>query len=95
MANNFIFLLPLHLYSLPLCSAVERDLAEGADFVMVKPGMPYMDIIRETADLAKVPVAVYQVRQLIVCGIPREGSAFFSQSAWCTRCAITRNRYFV
>ena len=45
-----------------LCSAVERDLQEGADFVMVKPGMPYLDIIRDTADRARVPVAVYQVR---------------------------------
>jgi porphobilinogen synthase len=41
--------------------AVERDLAEGADFVMVKPGMPYLDIVRETADISPVPVAVYQV----------------------------------
>ena len=43
---------------------MDRDLAEGADFVMVKPGMPYLDIIRETADRANVPVAVYQVSQL-------------------------------
>jgi porphobilinogen synthase len=41
--------------------AVDRDVKEGADFVMVKPGMPYLDIIRETADRAGVPVAVYQV----------------------------------
>jgi porphobilinogen synthase len=41
---------------------VERDVAEGADFVMVKPGMPYLDIIRDTADAARgLPVAVYQV----------------------------------
>lgn len=42
-------------------SAVDRDLAEGADFVMVKPGMPYLDVIRDTAERARVPVAVYQV----------------------------------
>ena len=41
---------------------MDRDLAEGADFVMVKPGMPYLDVIRDTADRANVPVAVYQVR---------------------------------
>lgn len=41
--------------------AVERDLEEGADLVMVKPGMPYLDIVRETADFSPVPVAVYQV----------------------------------
>jgi len=43
--------------------AVLRDLAEGADYVMVKPGGPYLDIVRDTADVAKVPVAVYQVRK--------------------------------
>lgn len=41
--------------------AVRRDLAEGADFVMVKPAGMYLDIIRETADISTVPVACYQV----------------------------------
>jgi len=41
--------------------AVDRDLAEGADFVMVKPGMPYLDILRDTAERSPVPVSVYQV----------------------------------
>lgn len=41
--------------------AVDRDIAEGADFVMVKPGMPYLDIIRDTKERVSVPVAVYQV----------------------------------
>jgi porphobilinogen synthase len=41
--------------------AVARDVDEGADFVMVKPGMPYLDILRETKDAVSVPVAVYQV----------------------------------
>lgn len=41
--------------------AVDRDVAEGADLVMVKPGMPYLDIVRETADRVLVPVSVYQV----------------------------------
>ena len=55
------------LYQLPPAArglalrAVDRDLAEGADFVMVKPGMPYLDIIRDTAERSTVPVAVYQV----------------------------------
>lgn len=40
---------------------VELDLAEGADMVMVKPAMAYLDILRETADLSSVPVAAYQV----------------------------------
>ncbi|RUP50814.1 delta-aminolevulinic acid dehydratase [Jimgerdemannia flammicorona] len=42
--------------------AIIRDVAEGADVVMVKPGMPYLDIVRECAELApNHPVAVYQV----------------------------------
>lgn len=41
--------------------AVDRDIAEGADSVMVKPAGPYMDIIRETRDRVTVPVACYQV----------------------------------
>jgi porphobilinogen synthase len=41
--------------------AVRRDLAEGADFVMVKPAGMYLDVIRETADVSSVPVACYQV----------------------------------
>ncbi|MBX3101242.1 MAG: porphobilinogen synthase [Bacteroidetes bacterium] len=38
-----------------------QDEAEGADIVMVKPGMPYLDIVRDVADAVQVPVAVYQV----------------------------------
>jgi len=41
--------------------AVERDIAEGADMVMVKPGGPYLDIVREVRDRVNVPVALYQV----------------------------------
>lgn len=37
------------------------DLAEGADLVMVKPAMSYLDIVRAVADLSEVPVAAYQV----------------------------------
>ena len=40
---------------------VELDVAEGADFVMVKPAMAYLDIVREVADMSPVPVAAYQV----------------------------------
>ena len=40
---------------------VERDLGEGADMVMVKPGMPYLDICRRVKDRFGVPVAAYQV----------------------------------
>jgi porphobilinogen synthase len=38
-----------------------HDVEEGADIVMVKPGMAYLDIVREVKDAVTVPVAVYQV----------------------------------
>jgi len=41
--------------------AIDRDRREGADFIMVKPGAPYMDIIRDAADRTNVPIAVYHV----------------------------------
>ena len=40
---------------------VALDLAEGADSVMVKPGLPYLDIIRQVKDRFAVPVFAYQV----------------------------------
>ena len=40
---------------------VGLDLAEGADMVMVKPGMPYLDIVRRVKDEFKAPTFAYQV----------------------------------
>jgi len=40
---------------------VELDLAEGADMVMVKPGLPYLDIIRRVKESFEVPTFAYQV----------------------------------
>ena len=40
---------------------VALDLAEGADMVMVKPGLPYLDIVRRVKDEFKVPTFAYQV----------------------------------
>jgi porphobilinogen synthase len=40
---------------------VELDLAEGADLVMVKPGMPYLDVLRLVKDTFAVPTFAYQV----------------------------------
>ena len=40
---------------------VALDIAEGADMVMVKPGMPYLDIVRRVKETLKVPTYVYQV----------------------------------
>ena len=39
----------------------QADVAEGADVVMVKPGLPYLDVVRAVRDAVDVPVAVYQV----------------------------------
>jgi porphobilinogen synthase len=40
---------------------VALDIAEGADMVMVKPGMPYLDIVRRVKDEFGVPTFAYQV----------------------------------
>jgi porphobilinogen synthase len=40
---------------------VAQDIAEGADMVMVKPGMPYLDIVRRVKDTFAVPTFAYQV----------------------------------
>lgn len=40
---------------------VERDLREGADMVMVKPGMPYLDVCRRVAERFNAPLFAYQV----------------------------------
>lgn len=40
---------------------VELDVAEGADMVMVKPAMPYLDVLAKVADASPVPVAAYHV----------------------------------
>lgn len=39
----------------------QMDIEEGADIVMVKPGIAYLDIVREIKNISNVPVAVYQV----------------------------------
>ena len=54
-------------YQLDSCNSdealrlVERDLTEGADMVMVKPGMPYLDICRRVKDAFGAPTFAYQV----------------------------------
>ena len=40
---------------------VALDINEGADFVMLKPGMPYLDIIRLIKENFKIPIFAYQV----------------------------------
>jgi len=52
--------LPSPSRSLALRATI-RDIEEGADFVMVKPAVAYMDIIREVKNISKVPVCCYHV----------------------------------
>lgn len=54
---------------------VALDIAEGADFVMVKPGMPYLDIIRRVKDAFGVPTFAYQVsgEYAMLCAAAQNG----------------------
>ena len=40
---------------------MQLDLAEGADMVMVKPALLYLDVLRSVAEISDVPVAAYQI----------------------------------
>ena len=40
---------------------IEQDISEGADMIMVKPGMPYLDVIREASERFDVHIFAYQV----------------------------------
>lgn len=54
-------------YQMDPCNAnealheVAMDLAEGADMIMIKPGMPYLDIVKQTKEQFRAPTFVYQV----------------------------------
>ena len=54
---------------------VALDIAEGADAVMVKPGMPYLDIIRRVKDIFGVPTFAYQVsgEYSMICAAAQNG----------------------
>ena len=54
---------------------VALDLAEGADLVMVKPGMPYLDIVRQVKDAFAVPTFAYQVsgEYAMICAAAQNG----------------------
>lgn len=67
------------------------DLAEGADMLMVKPGMPYLDMVRRTKETFGVPVAAFQVSgeyAMLRCAAD-EGAFDFEDAAlealWCFR----------
>lgn len=40
---------------------IEQDIAEGADSIMIKPGLPYLDVVRRARDSFNVPIYAYQV----------------------------------
>jgi porphobilinogen synthase len=40
---------------------IQLDIQEGADMVMVKPALPYLDLIRQARDLTNLPIAAYNV----------------------------------
>ncbi|HJP35020.1 MAG TPA: porphobilinogen synthase, partial [Gammaproteobacteria bacterium] len=56
-----------HTYQMDYCNSDEAlrevalDIDEGADMVMVKPGMPYLDVVRRVKDTFGMPTFVYQV----------------------------------
>ena len=54
---------------------IQRDLAEGADMIMVKPGMPYLDICRRAKDMFGAPTFAYQVsgEYAMLVGAARNG----------------------
>ena len=60
---------------------VALDLDEGADMVMVKPGLPYLDIVRRVKDAFGVPTAVYQVSRRVRDAEGRGGRTAGSTSA--------------
>ena len=47
------------------CAKSALDIAEGADMVMVKPGLPYLDIVRRVKDAFRVPTFAYQVQRRV------------------------------
>ena len=54
---------------------IELDIAEGADMVMVKPAMSYLDVVRAAAEISPVPVAAYQVsgEYAMICAAAANG----------------------
>jgi hypothetical protein len=65
---------------------VGQDIAEGADMVMVKPGMPYRDVVRRVKDQYGIPTFAYQVSVNMPCTWPpsrmagsRSGRPFWSR----------------
>jgi porphobilinogen synthase len=54
---------------------VALDIAEGADMVMVKPGLPYLDVVRRVKETFRVPTFAYQVsgEYAMICAAAQNG----------------------
>ena len=54
---------------------IEMDIQEGADMVIIKPAMPYLDIVRSAAEKFSVPIYVYQVsgEYAMICAASQAG----------------------
>ena len=62
---------------------LELDEAEGADWVMVKPGLPYADVIRFVREHTSLPVAAYHVSGEY--SMLRAAARGMPKTAWCRR----------
>lgn len=71
---------------------VELDIAEGADIVMVKPALSYLDIIREVKDQCHIPVSAYQVsgEYAMIHAAARKGWLDYEQAMFETTLSIKR-----
>lgn len=70
---------------------VDLDLKEGADMVMVKPALPYLDVIKEVKNEFKIPTAAYQVSgeySMLMAGI--EAGYLTDESIWESLISIKR-----
>jgi porphobilinogen synthase len=71
---------------------VEIDIAEGADMVMVKPGMPYLDIVRRVKDAFGMPTFAYQVsgEYAMIVGAGQNGWIDGEKAMWESLIAFKR-----
>src|SRR5579864_9518861 len=71
---------------------IELDLQEGADMIMVKPALPYLDLIRQARDRYDVPVAAYQVsgEYSMIMAAVRNGWLEYERAMMETLTSITR-----
>ncbi len=71
---------------------IALDIEEGADIVMVKPAMAYLDVVRAAAEISPVPVAAYQVsgEYAMICAAAANGWLDRRAAAWESLTAIRR-----